>query len=72
MKELKESLTSEQVRDSENKNLINIIELKEYKEIKEEQKLPKRGRMGKDNLRAPPSTASARRAADSLQFEEVR
>lgn len=38
MKELKESLTSEQVRDSENKNLINIIELKEYKEIKEEQR----------------------------------
>ena len=38
MKELKESLTSEQVRDSENKNLINVIELKEYKEIKEEQR----------------------------------
>ncbi|MHA1535528.1 MAG: leucine-rich repeat domain-containing protein [Promethearchaeota archaeon] len=38
MKELKESLTSEQVRDSENKNLTNIIELKEYKEIKEAQR----------------------------------
>jgi len=38
MKELKESLTPEQVRDSENENLINVIELKEYKEIKEEQR----------------------------------
>jgi len=38
MKELKEAITPEQVRDSENKNLINIIELKEYKEIKEEQR----------------------------------
>ena len=38
MKELKESITTEQVRDSENKNLINVIELKEYKEIKEEQR----------------------------------
>jgi len=36
MKELKESLTPEQVRDSENKNLTNIIELKEKKEIREE------------------------------------
>ena len=38
MKELKESLTSEQVRDSENKKLVDIIDLEEYKEIKEEQK----------------------------------
>ncbi|MEE9377043.1 MAG: leucine-rich repeat domain-containing protein [Candidatus Lokiarchaeia archaeon] len=38
MKELKETITPEQVRDSENKNLINISKLKEYKEIKEEQR----------------------------------
>ena len=38
MKELKESLTAGQVRDSEKKNLTDIIELKEYKEIKEEQR----------------------------------
>ena len=38
MKELKKSLTPEQVRDFENKKLTDIMEFKEYKEIKEDQR----------------------------------